>query len=69
MWRWRALPKNRGIEHKRGAAMPQVIAVGTHPTGRWLARLLEPLLARVGWITGRVPVGVTPTLSTRRWWH
>lgn len=49
--------------------MPQVIAVGTHPTGRWLARLLEPLLARVGWITGRVPVGVTPTLSTRRWWH
>jgi len=49
--------------------MPQVIAVGTHPSSRWLARLLEPLFARLGWITGRVPVGVTPTLSTRHWWR
>ena len=49
--------------------MPQVIAVGTRAPGRWLARLLEPLMARLGWITGRVPVGVTPTLSTRHWWR
>ena len=49
--------------------MPQVIAVGTRPPGHWLARLLEPLMARLGWITGRVPVGVTPTLSTRHWWR
>jgi len=69
MWRSQPVPKNWGTDHERGAAMPQVIAVGAHPSSRWFARLLEPLLARVGWLTGRVPVGVTPTLSTRHWWR
>jgi hypothetical protein len=50
--------------------MPHVIAVGTRSTPAGLmARLVEPILARWGWLTGRVPVGVTPTLPTSRWWH
>lgn len=50
--------------------MPHVIAVGTRssPSG-WWTRLVEPIAARVGWITGRVPSGVTPTLSTWRLWR
>jgi hypothetical protein len=50
--------------------MPHVIAVGTRSSPAGLvARLVEPILARWGWLTGRVPVGVTPTLPTSRWWH
>ncbi len=49
--------------------MPHVIAVGTRSPAGWVARLVEPLVARVGWITGRVPSGVTPTLSTWRLWR
>jgi hypothetical protein len=69
MQRRRAVSKNRGTELERGAAMPQVITVGTRAPGRWLVRLVEPLIARLGWLTGRVPVGVTPTLSTSHWWR
>jgi hypothetical protein len=49
--------------------MPHVIAVGRRPASNWLARLVEPVAARWGWLTRKVPVGVTPTLSTSRWWH
>jgi hypothetical protein len=49
--------------------MPKVIAVGRHSTRHWLVRLAESLFARVGWLTGRVPAGVTPTLSTSRRWR
>jgi hypothetical protein len=49
--------------------MPKVIAVGTRPPVRWMLRVLEPLVARWGWLTGKIPVGVTPTLSTSRWWR
>ncbi len=50
--------------------MPRVIAVGnrTTPVGLF-ARIAEALLARLGWMAGRVPSGVTPTLSTSRWWR
>lgn len=50
--------------------MPQVIAVGrrSSPSG-WLARVVEPIAARLGWATGRVPSGVTPTLTTWRLWR
>ncbi len=49
--------------------MPQVIAVGTHtPTGL-VTRVVEVVLARLGWLFGRVPRGVTPTLATSRWWR
>jgi hypothetical protein len=53
----------------RERAMPKVIAVGSHSSTAWLARLAELLMARLGWIAGRVPAGVTPTLSTSRWWR
>lgn len=50
--------------------MPHVIAVGSRSArSSWLSRLVEPISARLGWITGRVPAGVTPTLSTWRWWR
>jgi hypothetical protein len=49
--------------------MPKIIAVGSRPTSHWIVRLAESLLARVGWLTGRVPAGVTPTLSTSRRWR
>jgi hypothetical protein len=49
--------------------MPHVIAVGTRSPVGWFGRVAEAMLARVGWLTGRVPSGVTPTLSTARWWH
>lgn len=49
--------------------MPRVIAVGrTHHTGL-LAGWVESILARLGWLSGRVPSGVTPTLATSRWWR
>ena len=43
--------------------MPKVIAVGSHSSTAWLARLVELLMARLGWMAGRVPAGVTPTLG------
>jgi hypothetical protein len=50
--------------------MPHVIAVGSRSsTSGWLTRLVEPIAARLGWLTGRVPSGVTPTLSTWRLWY
>jgi hypothetical protein len=49
--------------------MPNVIAVGTGSSTSLVNRVLEPLLARLGWFTGRVPSGVTPTLKTSRWWR
>jgi hypothetical protein len=49
--------------------MPHVIAVGTRSPARLMGRLVESLLARLGWLTGRVPTGVTPTLGTSRWWR
>jgi hypothetical protein len=49
--------------------MPKVIAVGTRSPATWFVRLAELLFARVGWLTGRVPAGVTPTLSTSRRWR
>jgi len=49
--------------------MPNVITVGNRSFGSWLIRLAEPLVARLGWLTGRVPAGVTPTLSLSRWWR
>jgi hypothetical protein len=49
--------------------MPRVIAVGTRNPVGLFARIAEALLARLGWIAGRVPSGVTPTLSTSRWWR
>jgi hypothetical protein len=52
------------------SAMPHVIAVGSRSNASgWWARLLEPLAARLGWLTGRVPSGVTPTLTTWRLWR
>jgi hypothetical protein len=53
----------------RERVMPKVIAVGGHSSAAWLARLAEWLMARLGWMAGRVPAGVTPTLSTSRWWR
>jgi hypothetical protein len=53
----------------RERVMPKVIAVGTRSPATWLVRLAELLFARVGWLTGRVPAGVTPTLSTSRRWR
>jgi hypothetical protein len=49
--------------------MPNVIAVGSRSSTVWFIRLAEPLVARLGWITGRVPTGVTPTLSLSHWWR
>jgi hypothetical protein len=49
--------------------MPNVITVGNRSSSSWLSRLAEPLVARLGWLTGRVPTGVTPTLSLSRWWR
>jgi hypothetical protein len=53
----------------RERAMPKVIAVGSYSSTAWVARLAELLMARLGWIAGRVPAGVTPTLGTSRWWR
>jgi hypothetical protein len=53
----------------RERVMPKVIAVGSHSSTAWLARVAELFMARLGWIAGRVPAGVTPTLSTSRWWR
>jgi NaMN:DMB phosphoribosyltransferase len=49
--------------------MPHVIAVGTRNPASLLTRITESLLARLLWISGRVPHGVTPTLGTSRWWR
>jgi hypothetical protein len=49
--------------------MPKVIAVGSRSSIAWWARLIEPAAARLGWITGRVPSGVTPTLNLSHWWR
>lgn len=49
--------------------MPRVIAVGSRTPTRLLVRLAESVLARLGWLSGRVPSGVTPTLATSRWWR
>lgn len=50
--------------------MPQTIAASTRPVSGLIARVAELLTARWGWLTGRVPAGVTPTLPTsRRWFH
>lgn len=49
--------------------MPHVIAVGTDTRAGILTRIAEALLARLGWLFGRVPRGVTPTLATSRWWR
>jgi hypothetical protein len=54
---------------QRERTMPRVIAVGTRSPAGLLTRLLESLLARLGWLSGRVPSGVTPTLATSRWWR
>jgi hypothetical protein len=49
--------------------MPHIVVVGARtPSGR-LTRMAESVLARVGWLFGRVPRGVTPTLATSRWWR
>ena len=48
--------------------MPQTIAVSTRAGSGLIARVAELLTARWGWVTGRVPVGVTPTLPTSRRW-
>lgn len=49
--------------------MPHVILVGKRTPSSRFTRLIESLLARVGWWLGRVPHGVTPTLATSRWWR
>ena len=53
----------------RERTMPHVIAVGTRSPSGLLARIAESILARLGWLTGRVPNGVTPTLGTSSWWR
>jgi hypothetical protein len=54
----------------RERAMPKVIAVGSRSsTTAWFGRLAERVMARLGWVAGRVPAGVTPTLATSRWWR
>jgi hypothetical protein len=52
----------------RERAMPNVIAVGSRPS-TWFIRALEHVMARMGWLAGRVPSGVTPRLATSRWWR
>jgi hypothetical protein len=49
--------------------MPQVIRVGSRSSSSWFARAVEGAMARLGWLLGRVPSGVTPTLGTSRWWR
>lgn len=49
--------------------MPHVIAVGTRSPAGLLGRVVESVLARWGWVTGRVPTGVTPTVSRWRLWR
>jgi len=49
--------------------MPHVIVVGTRSRAGLLGRVVESVLARWGWITGRVPAGVTPTISPWRLWR
>jgi hypothetical protein len=56
-------------EPRTERAMPRVIAVGHRNPAGLFARIAEGLLARLGWLSGRVPSGVTPTLSTSRWWR
>jgi hypothetical protein len=53
----------------REAVMPHVIVVGTRSRAGLLGRVVESVLARWGWITGRVPAGVTPTISPWRLWR
>jgi hypothetical protein len=54
---------------EQGDTMPHIILVGTRtPSGRF-TRVVESALARLGWLFGRVPHGVTPTLATSRWWR
>jgi hypothetical protein len=53
----------------REAFMPHVIAVGTRSPVGMLGRIVESVLARWGWMTGRVPMGVTPTVSAWRLWR
>jgi hypothetical protein len=53
----------------RERVMPKVIAVGSRSSTAWMAYVLELLMARLGWLAGRVPAGVTPTLGTSRWWR
>jgi hypothetical protein len=54
---------------QREFAMPQVIDLGTRSITRTWVRMAESVLARLGWMAGRVPRGVTPTLATSRWWR
>jgi hypothetical protein len=49
--------------------MPKVITVGSRSSATWFVRVVEYSLARLGWIAGRVPAGVTPRLATSRWWR
>jgi hypothetical protein len=50
--------------------MPHVIVVGSRARAGLLSRIAEAVAARWGWLTGRVPRGVTPTLATSsRWWR
>ena len=49
--------------------MPKVIAVGNRSSTAWFGRFVERFMARLGWIAGRVPAGVTLTLPTSRWWR
>jgi hypothetical protein len=49
--------------------MPKVIAVGSRSSSAWFVQVIEHVLARMGWLAGRVPAGVTPRLATSRWWR
>jgi hypothetical protein len=53
----------------RERAMPEVIAVGSRSSSTWFVRVVEHVIARMGWLAGRVPSGVTPRLATSRWWR
>jgi hypothetical protein len=50
--------------------MPHTIALSPRSATGFITRMIERLSARWGWLTGRVPSGVTPTLPTsRHWFH
>jgi hypothetical protein len=59
----------RTVTTHRERVMPKVIAVGSRSSTAWMAHVVELLMARLGWLAGRVPAGVTPTLGTSRWWR
>ena len=54
--------------YRLGAAMPGLL-LGLLPALIAILTGNGALLARLGWLSGRVPSGVTPTLSTSRWWR